>query len=199
MKYPLRFGIAGWVLCSAFLFAQSNSSSTEQKQEPPVSSNASPPNTMGADFGPLDGTWEGDFVFLQGATLYQKGPTTRRYRITIQGSAVHVYLVQPPDVREIEPGKFHIERLMTNAVIYATASGHDHEGTWVETQVLAVTLENGNTLLTNFAIVVNNIELPLSNDRSPALAQDGGLPIGGLIPRLTQELRQQVMKEFFLS
>jgi len=34
---------------------------------------------------------------------------------------------------------------------------------------------------------------------SPALAQDGGRPISGLLPRLTPELRQKVVKEFFLS
>jgi glycine cleavage system H lipoate-binding protein len=34
---------------------------------------------------------------------------------------------------------------------------------------------------------------------SPVLAQDGGLPINGLLPRLTPELRQKVVKEFFLS
>jgi hypothetical protein len=34
---------------------------------------------------------------------------------------------------------------------------------------------------------------------SPALAQDGGLPIDGLLPKLTPELKQQVVKEFFLS
>jgi glycine cleavage system H lipoate-binding protein len=33
---------------------------------------------------------------------------------------------------------------------------------------------------------------------SPALAQDGGRPISGLLPRLTPELRQRVVKEFFL-
>ena len=34
---------------------------------------------------------------------------------------------------------------------------------------------------------------------SPALAQDGGLPIGGLLARVTPELRQKLVKEFFLS
>jgi glycine cleavage system H lipoate-binding protein len=34
---------------------------------------------------------------------------------------------------------------------------------------------------------------------SPALAQDGGHPISGLLPRLTPEVRQKVVKEFFLS
>ena len=34
---------------------------------------------------------------------------------------------------------------------------------------------------------------------TPALAQDGGAPISGLLPQLAPELRQKVVKEFFLS
>jgi len=34
---------------------------------------------------------------------------------------------------------------------------------------------------------------------TPALAQDGGVPVNGLLPRLAPELRQKVVKEFFLS
>jgi glycine cleavage system H lipoate-binding protein len=34
---------------------------------------------------------------------------------------------------------------------------------------------------------------------SPALAQDGGSPISGLLPQLTPELRRKVVEEFFLS
>jgi glycine cleavage system H lipoate-binding protein len=34
---------------------------------------------------------------------------------------------------------------------------------------------------------------------APALAQDGGGPISGLLPRLTPDVRQKVVKEFFLS
>jgi len=34
---------------------------------------------------------------------------------------------------------------------------------------------------------------------SPALAQDGGLPVTGVLGRLNDELRQKVVKEFFLS
>jgi glycine cleavage system H protein len=34
---------------------------------------------------------------------------------------------------------------------------------------------------------------------APALMQDGGDPISGLLPRLNVELRQSVVKEFFLS
>jgi len=34
---------------------------------------------------------------------------------------------------------------------------------------------------------------------NPALAQDGGSPINGLLSRMTPELRSEVVKEFFLS
>jgi glycine cleavage system H lipoate-binding protein len=36
-------------------------------------------------------------------------------------------------------------------------------------------------------------------ESSSALAQDGGTPISGVLPRLTPELKQKVMKEFLLS
>jgi hypothetical protein len=34
---------------------------------------------------------------------------------------------------------------------------------------------------------------------SPALAQDGGLPLSGLLGRVSPNLRQRLVKEFFLS
>ena len=34
---------------------------------------------------------------------------------------------------------------------------------------------------------------------SPALAQDGGLPVRGLLARVTPELREKLVKEFFLA
>jgi hypothetical protein len=34
---------------------------------------------------------------------------------------------------------------------------------------------------------------------SPALAQDGGLPVGGILGRVTAEIREKLRKEFFLS
>ena len=67
MKYSLRFGTVVWVACNAFLFAQSNPSSTEQKQETSATSTSqnqqSPQlstrrpieilsDTMGVDFDP---------------------------------------------------------------------------------------------------------------------------------------------------
>jgi glycine cleavage system H lipoate-binding protein len=45
----------------------------------------------------------------------------------------------------------------------------------------------------------NVIRLSAMLSATPALAQDGGTPISGLLPQLTPELRQKVVKEFFLS
>jgi TonB family protein len=42
MKHPLRFGIVVWLVCCAFLFAQSNPASPEQKREAPASSGSPP-------------------------------------------------------------------------------------------------------------------------------------------------------------
>jgi TonB family protein len=122
----------------------------------------------------LDGTWEGDLMFLQGATLSQKEPVTVRYRLTVQGPIVHVYVVRPQDVKEIKPGKFHIDLFMTNAIIYATESGKDHEGTWVETWVFTLTQFDRDTLLTNFSRVVNNLDLPLTSDHSKFAKEAAG-------------------------
>lgn len=181
MKCHLRFGIVVWMICGAFLFAQTNPSSSERKQESPtINSNTQEPMQTGVgkvagkvggssdakDTGLLDGMWEGDMVFLPGVTPYQKVPATSRFRVTIQGSAVRVYNVHPQDVKEVKPTAFHIERLMTNAVIYATDSGYDNEGTWVETWVFAVTWKNRTTLLANFSRMVNNLDLPLASDHS---------------------------------
>jgi TonB family protein len=49
MKGPARFEIVVWLICCAFLFAQSNPTSTEQKQETPALSSGSPSQAPSAD------------------------------------------------------------------------------------------------------------------------------------------------------
>ena len=122
-----------------------------------------------ADFGGLDGAWEGDLTFLQGATPHQTQPKTGRYRITIQGTTVRVYVILSDDVREVKSGRFHMEDLMTNAVIFAifaTDSGKDDEGTWVRHWMFSLTEKDKDTLLVNLSRMVNNVDLPLTSDHS---------------------------------
>jgi TonB family protein len=125
-------------------------------------------------FGSFDGSWEGDLIFLQGATLSQKDQTTVRYRISIQGMKVRVFVVRPEDAKEIKPSKFHVDFLMTNAVVYAMESGHDNEGTWVETWVFTLTQIDKDTVLTNFSRMVNNLDLPLASDHSKFAKEAAG-------------------------
>jgi hypothetical protein len=87
---------------------------------------------------------------------------------------VHVYIVEPQEVREIKRGAFHIERLLSNAIIYAIESGKDDDGTWVETLVITVTRENATTLLANLARQVNNIDLPQSTEDSKFTKEAAG-------------------------
>lgn len=180
------------LFCCALTFGQNTSHAPETKPQTPASSSdqksqnsdlgfpgnktsteaahangtAPAPDLVGPLDGTWEGTWEGDLIFLQGATLDQKGPVTVRYRLTIQGPIVHVYIVRPQDVREIKPFKFHMDFLMTNAVVYETDSGHDDEGTWVETWAFTLTQIDKDTVLTNFSRMVNNLDLPLSSDHS---------------------------------
>ena len=125
-------------------------------------------------FGSFDGSWEGDLIFLQGATLSQKDQTTVRYRISIQDMKIRAFVVLPEDVKEIKPSKFRVDFLMTNAVVYAMESGHDNEGTWVETWVFTLTQIDKDTVLTNFSRMVNNLDLPLTSDHSKFAKEAAG-------------------------
>jgi hypothetical protein len=63
---------------------------------------------------------------------------------------------------EAMPGLFHISRQGSNAVIQATDSGNDEDGTWVETWALIVTSKSRDELQVEWVRLVNNINLPIS-------------------------------------
>jgi len=116
------------------------------------------------DFGSLDGTWEGD---LKSIDLTGEGKATTAWRrIIIQDGQARVFYKRDEKINEVKPGKFRVERQLTNAVIVAIDSGNDNKGTWVETWAFAVTQKDKNTLITNFMRQVNNINLPLSAGHS---------------------------------
>lgn len=60
------------------------------------------------------------------------------------------------------PGLFQISRRGSNAVIQATDSGNDEDGTWVETWALIVTSNSRDELQVEFVRLVNNIDWPIS-------------------------------------
>jgi len=61
---------------------------------------------------------------------------------------------------EAKPGRFKVERLATNMVVFAIDSGEDNNGVWVETSAFVITQKDRNTLITNFYRMVNNTDLP---------------------------------------
>jgi len=119
------------------------------------------------DFGGLDGIWEGtlNVVKAPGWSYSQTNPT-RETRLVIRGNSAQAFQFQQGKILEIKPGKFKIERLETNAIIFAINSGSDSDGKWVQNWLYAVTEKDRDTLIVNLYAMANNLAMPLSNSSS---------------------------------
>lgn len=116
------------------------------------------------NLGALNGTWEGE---LKSVDLKGDGKTSTQWqRVVIDGSQASVFYKKDDKIIEVKPGSFRVERHLTNAIVMAINSGLDNEGLWVETWAYAVTPKDRNTLIANLIRVVNNNNLPLTNDHS---------------------------------
>lgn len=81
---------------------------------------------------------------------------------------------------------------------------HPYSDGWIATVKSPDLAVNEKNLLHGAMVaswMQNNVKRlnAMLSELSPALAQDGGQPVSGLLPQLTPELRQKVVKEFFLS
>ncbi|WP_298259227.1 hypothetical protein [Bradyrhizobium sp.] len=124
----------------------------------------------GQGSGSLEGTWEGrlEFVYVSSSkdpesnkrakAAYAKSP----FRISINGQRVAVYFGD----EEVKPGLFQLQAYMTNAVIFASSAGEDHDGRWVETWNFTVTEKNSETIIACLSRVVNNVDRPETSDDS---------------------------------
>jgi hypothetical protein len=118
------------------------------------------------DLGSFDGTWEGKLEVVDGTSnkdkdsdsyertkaAYEKSP----FRLTIHGQRASVYFSET----EVKPSLFQAQVYMTNAVVFASDSGEDKDGHWVETWDFAVTQKDPETLIVVFCRVVNNLDVP---------------------------------------
>lgn len=116
----------------------------------------------------LDGWWDGT---IKKTDLEDD----LRLRLAINGNQVKVWVVHNGQWIEAKPGSFRIDRYMSNAVIYATDSGEDDDGTWVESWGLLVTLRSSDELLITWSRLVNNIDTPLDREYSKFSAQASGV------------------------
>lgn len=126
------------------------------------------------DLGPANGTWEGSLTPIMGPGLFASDKPLP-IRMIVRDDGAQVFTGQNFN-DEVKPGRFKIERVATNMVVFATDSGMDNDGVWVETWTFVITQKDRNILITNFYRVVNNTDLPLSSDNSKfSLAKTGEL------------------------
>ncbi len=112
-----------------------------------------------------EGTWEG--VLSRGSVPKDgkeiKWESTYQLRLAFSGGKVSVYQGRDGEWREIKPGKFKLETLDTNAVIFAIATGQDKDGVWVETQSFSVTVIDSTHLNVMWQRQVKNKDMEVSN------------------------------------
>jgi hypothetical protein len=134
-----------------------------------------PRQVQAQHFGPVNGTWEGSLGPVSGPGLFASDKPLP-IRMIIRDERPQVFTGENFNV-EAKPGKFKIDRVATNMIVFAIDSGEDKDGVWVETwafvitqkdrnTLITITQKDRNTLITNFYRVVNNTDLPLSNDDS---------------------------------
>jgi hypothetical protein len=116
------------------------------------------------DFGPVNGTWEGSLGPVSGPGLFASDKPLL-IRIIVRDEGVQVFTGENFN-DEVKPGRFKVERVAANMIVFAIDSGKDNEGVWVETWAFAITQKDRNTLITNLYRVVNNTDLPLNIDYS---------------------------------
>ena len=124
------------------------------------------------DLGSFDGTWEGKLEVVNGTSSKDKDSDSYErtkaaygkslFKLTIHGQRATVYFGET----EVKPGLFQAQVYMTNAVVFASDSGEDNDGHWVETWDFVVTQKDPETLLVVFSRVVNNLSAPGQPQRS---------------------------------
>ena|SRR5579872_6845496 len=117
--------------------------------------------SVGRDGESFEGTWEGKLEVIgrgpnkdpdadeRTKAAYGKSP----FKITIHGQRADVYFGE----MEVKPASFQAQVLMTNAVVFASSTGEDQDGKWVETWDFALTQKNSEALIVCFSRVVNNL------------------------------------------
>jgi hypothetical protein len=118
------------------------------------------------DFRGLDGVWEGSLTYVEGPGWSKISNPTRWTKLAIQGNSAQAFYKNDNKVVEIKPGAFKIERLRTNAIIFAVDTGTDADGRWVQNWVYAITEKDSDTLIVNLFSMANNLNTPLSSPAS---------------------------------
>ncbi len=108
----------------------------------------------------LDGTWEGTIKISNDPEDFLK------LRLLIDRRSARVWTYVNEDWLEVKPGEFRIDRHKSNAVIFATDSDVDSDGSWVESWAIIATPRSTAELQVVWSRAVNNLALPLDNKSS---------------------------------
>lgn len=117
----------------------------------------------------LDGTWEGTIK------ISDDPEDSLKLRLLIDQRSARVWTYANEDWLEVKAGEFHIDRHKSNAVIYATDSGADSDGTWVETWAIIATPRSTEELQVVWSRAVNNLALSLDNKSSKFSSHASGV------------------------
>ena len=130
------------------------------------------PTGPGESSSGLDGSWAGSIPIHHGDGNREN--LDLKLDLT-QNDEVELWLIDEGNWVEAMPDKFRVSRLKSNAVIYATDSAENGDGTWVESWALIVTLRTPDELLVVWSRVVNNLHVPLTSEHSKFTSQAAGI------------------------
>ena len=136
-----------------------------------ISKNESLSNVPNLRTTSYDGKWIGVVKCLYDPGIWPEDECDVTFTFDIKGDALSVEQVirskkGEQTKSEINPGKFQFVRLITNAVARSIESGNDDDGTWVETWLFGMTLNDQNHMTVHWTRIVNNLDMPLSKKGS---------------------------------
>lgn len=127
------------------------------------------------DFGVLEGTWEGAFETRSPTPEGHTVSSQVAIRLVLEDGVARIFAGQGGLWKEVEPGRFTVEFLGTNALIYLVHAGKipTPEGSrWFEIYLLAVAAKTDDSLLGRWVRVVNHLDTA-PNDPNRTFTVDG--------------------------
>lgn len=161
--------ISSVFFCSLFVLFSANALATVSENAP-VASIASAESAQLREAS-YDGRWSGTIKCLYDPGLWPEDECDFGLTFEIRGSSLSVQqVIRSKNGKEttstINPGKFQFVRLATNAIAISLETGHDEDGTWVETWSFAMTLTDPDHMTVHWTRIVNNIDMPKSEKGS---------------------------------
>jgi hypothetical protein len=126
------------------------------------------------DLGSIDGVWEGTLDWVHAPGLQTRENPAQVWRIVLQGNTAKMFIVRDGKLEEVYPGTWKVERLETNVLIHAIASGGSRGDRWINSMSFNLLKRDRDTLGVVRSGAVNNAGTPLTSDISKYFAVQTG-------------------------